>query len=551
MSAAAWAKETAAASNALAWVRSDAGAHVPEFLLEAQDPVDRACAHRQWAIRSGASGSRRMRLMDFDEYRAHDATGLAQLVADRQVSATELLMLARERAAAVNPRINAIVRDVPCDPDAERTGPFAGVPFLIKDLGMDVAGEPSSQGSRSLMATPMKEHSTIVQRWLDAGLTIFGKTNLPEFGAKAISEPLAWGPARNPWNLDHTPGGSSGGSAAAVAAGIVPCAGANDGGGSTRIPAACCGLVGLKPGRGLTPFGPAAGEAMHGAAVQGVVSRTVRDTAAMLDVICGGEASGPYEPAMPGASYASCVGQGPGRLRIGVRVPCAITPDPHPEARAAVDVAIKALVDLGHDVQELPDAPFDDAALAKEFLLAWFVYLAWEVQEAKRLTGAGDDGFERDTLIMAAIGRATSGADYVDAVQRRHEHARRLTTYFEKYDLLLTPTLATPPPRIGEFDLPGPLQRASDVLLRTRTARLLRHTPILDDMVQKNLGWVPYTQLANVTGRPAISLPLHWTADGLPLGVQFVAPLGGEPLLLRLAAQLEAAVPWDGRVAPL
>ena len=252
--------------------------------------------------------------MDFDEYRKHDATGLAQLVAAKEVSAAELLAVARERAAAVNPRINAIVRDVPAEPSEDLTGPFAGVPFLIKDLGQDYAGLPTSNGSRSLARHPVAEHSTVVKRWLDAGLVIFGKTNLPEFGAKAISEPLAWGPARNPWDLTRTPGGSSGGSAAAVAAGIVPCAGANDGGGSTRIPAGCCGLVGLKPGRGLTPFGPETAEMMHGAAVQGVVSRTVRDTAAMLDVICGDEPSGPYSPAMPSESFASCVGIDPGKL---------------------------------------------------------------------------------------------------------------------------------------------------------------------------------------------------------------------------------------------
>ena len=230
--------------------------------------------------------------MDFDEYRSYDATGLAELVADRQVTAAELLTLAKERAAAVNPRINAIVRDIPASATDQLNGPFAGVPFLIKDIAQDYAGLPTSQGSRALMSTPVAEHATVVQRWIDAGLVIFGKTNLPEFGAKAITESVAWGPARNPWDLSRTPGGSSGGSAAAVAAGIVPCAGANDGGGSTRIPAACCGLVGLKPGRGLTPMGPATSEAMHGAAVQGVVSRTVRDTAAMLDVICGGEPVG-------------------------------------------------------------------------------------------------------------------------------------------------------------------------------------------------------------------------------------------------------------------
>lgn len=487
--------------------------------------------------------------MNFDEYRKYDATGLARLVADGEVSPAELLTLARERAATVNPRINAIIRDVPPTTE-QREGPFAGVPFLIKDLGQDYAGLPSSLGSRSLKSTPVEEHSTIVQRWLDAGLVIFGKTNLPEFGAKGITEPGAWGPARNPWDLQRTPGGSSGGSAAAVAAGIVPCAGANDGGGSIRIPAGCCGLVGLKAGRGLTPFGPAGGESLHGAGVQGVVSRTVRDTAAMLDVICGGEASGPYLPALPSQPFASCVGEDPGKLRIGMRLPSAINPSPHPEAVAAVEATVRALTDLGHQVDELPQAPFDDAAVARDFLLTWFVHLAWDVDQAKKLTGAGNEGFERDTLIMAAIGGATGSVDYLDAVERRHEHTRRLSSFFESYDLLLTPTLATPPPRVGEFDLPVALQRASDALIKTRTAHLLRYTKIIDDMVDKNLGWVPYTQLANLTGRPAISLPLHWTADGLPLGVQFVAPLAGESLLIRLAAQLEQAMPWADRVAP-
>lgn len=489
--------------------------------------------------------------MDFDEYRAHDAVGLAKLVADKQVTAAELLDIAKARAAEVNPRINAIIRDIPVDASQRRDGSFAGVPFLIKDLAQDYAGLPTSSGSRALMSTPVPEHATVVQRWLDAGLVVFGKTNTPEFGAKGITEPDAWGPARNPWDLTRSPGGSSGGSAAAVAAGIVPCAGANDGGGSIRIPAGCCGLVGLKPGRGLTPSGPAVGEAMHGAAVQGVVSRTVRDTAAMLDVLSGPEPSAPYLPAMPESSFASAVGADPGRLRIGVRVPSAINPSPHTEAVEAVDRTVRALSDLGHHVDELPAAPFDDSTLASDFLLTWFVHAAREVAEAKRLTGAGDDAFERDTLIMAAIGRATGSVDYVDAVQHRHEHTRRLTTFFESYDLLLTPTMATPPPKIGEFDLPVMLQRAADVLLKTRTAGLLRHTGIVDDMVDKNLSWVPYTQLANLTGRPAISLPLHWTADGVPLGVQFVAPLGGEPLLLRLAAQLEQALPWADRLAPV
>ncbi|CAJ1587223.1 amidase [[Mycobacterium] wendilense] len=489
--------------------------------------------------------------MNLDEYRAHDATGLAQLVADKAVTAAELLALAQQRAAEVNPRLNAIVRDVPADPDRARTGPFGGAPFLIKDLSQDYAGVPTSAGSRAFMSLPATEHATVVQRWIDAGLVIFGKTNTPEFGAKGITEPDAWGPTRNPWDLQRSPGGSSGGAAAAVAAGIVPCAGASDGGGSIRIPAASCGLVGLKPGRGLIPSGPATGESMHGAAVQGVVSRTVRDTAGMLDVLAGGEPCAPFSPAVPATSFAAAVGRDPGRLRIGVRVPTAINPAPDREAFAAVETAVRVLTELGHHVEELPRAPFDDAALARDFLLTWFVYTAWELAEAKRVTGAGDDAFERDTLILAGLGRATSSVDYLDAVQRRHEHTRKLSTYFESFDLLLTPTLATPPPRIGEFDLPVALQRGADVLLKTRTAGLLRYTKIVDDMVDKNLSWVPYTQLANLTGRPAISLPLHWTADNLPLGVQFVAPLDGEALLIRLAAQLETALPWHDRVPPI
>ncbi len=244
-------------------------------------------------------------------------------------------------------------------------------------------------------------------------------------------------------------------------------------------------------------------------------------------------------------------GSRPGKLRIGVRVPTAINPSPHPEAYAAVEATVRALTELGHHVDELPQAPFDEAALAREFLLGWFVYTAWELAEAKRVSGAGDEMFERETLIMAALGRATHSVDYVDAVQKRHEHTRRLTNYFESYDLLMTPSLATPPPKIGEFDLPMALQHGADLLIRTRTARILRFTKIVDHMVDKNLGWVPYTQLANITGRPAITLPTHWTASGMPLGVQFVAPLEGESLLIRLAAQLEQALPWADRIAPV
>ncbi|MBB1029935.1 amidase [Dietzia sp. SLG310A2-38A2] len=493
--------------------------------------------------------------MHIDEYRRHDALGLADLARSGEVTAGELLDVALQQADTVNPHLNAIVHRMDARARERVTGPldgpFAGVPFLIKDLGQDYRGVPTSGGSRPLSHVPAAAHSTVVQRWLDSGLVIFGKTNTPEFGAKGITEPDLFGPARNPWDTSRTPGGSSGGSAAAVAAGVVPVAGASDGGGSIRIPAACCGLVGLKPGRGLVPMGPSIGEAMHGAATNGVISRSVRDSAAMLDVLAGGEPSGPYLPGVPTESFLSQVGQDPGRLRIGVCTASSINSEPHPEASASVEAAARTLSDLGHDVEMLTEQPVDDLALARDFLASWFVVLAWQVDDAKRRTGCRDGDFELDTQVMAALGRAHSSVEYVDTVMRRHEHVRRLSAYFDGYDLLVTPTLADLPPHIGALDTPRLAHRAATALLKTRTAGLLRRSGLVESMIDNNLNWIPYTQLANLTGRPALSLPLHRTPEGVPMGVQFVSQLGGESMLLRLAGQLEQAAPWDHLQPPV
>lgn len=487
-----------------------------------------------------------------DEYMDHDAVGLADLVRTGEATPTELLEAARSRAAAVNPDLNAIVVDIDPPVATGRTDArFHGVPFLLKDLHQDLAGYPTSGGSRSLAALPATESATVTRRWLDAGLVVFGKTNTPEFGAKGITESHLFGPARNPWNLEHTPGGSSGGAAAAVAAGVVPCAGASDGGGSIRIPASACGLFGLKPSRGLVPAGPRFSEGLGGSATDGVISRSVRDTAAMLDVLVGPTSVSPYVARTHDGRYEDEVGRPPGRLRIAVCTASEITPDPHPEASAAAHDAAELLAELGHEVDGLERAPVDDQALAEDFLTTWFAHCAYSVDEAKAATGSGDGGFEPDTRVMAALGRATDPVTLTRAIERRHEHVRRLASFHESYDLLLTPTTATPPPRVGAFDLPPALQRAQRTLLSLRVAGLLRHTPIIDQMISQNLGWVPYTQLANLTGRPAMSVPLHWTEDGLPIGVQLVGRLGAEPQLLRLAAQLEEARPWARRRPPL
>ena len=481
--------------------------------------------------------------MNFEEYSQHDAVGLAELVASRQVTPAELLEAARARADAVDPRLNAIVRRL--DPPSSSSvdgGPFAGVPFLLKDLFHDIAGEVTGNGCKALAQVRAPETTTVVQRWLDAGLVVFGKTNTPEFGAKGITEPELYGPARNPWNTQHTPGGSSGGAAAAVAAGIVPAAAASDGGGSIRIPAACCGLFGLKAGRGLVPSGPAVGEGLFGSSLNGVVTRSVRDTAALLDVVLGGDPTSPYAVAVPERPLAEEVGAEVGTLRIGV----GRDPAPGPEARAAVDEAVAVLEALGHQVEEVP-APYSFKPLAKDFLTSWFVNAAVLVERINAATGCGDEGFEQDTLLIAALGRATSSVEAYAAVDRRQGHVQRLAAFHQTHDLLLTPTLATPPPKVGAFDTPLPLRLLGRAVLKARAGAALPRLGVVDQMIDDNLGWIPYTQLANLTGRPAMSVPLHWTPAGLPLGVQFVGAPGSEPLLLRLAAQLEQAHPWADR----
>jgi amidase len=492
--------------------------------------------------------------VDERDYVELDGVGLAERVAAREASAAELLEIAQARADRLNPHINAICLRLD-DYATQRvsgdlSGPFAGVPFLLKDLRQDIAGIPTSSGCRALAGRRAQHTSTVAQRWLDAGLVIFGKTTTPEFGSKAVTEAELFGPTRNPWDLGRTPGGSSGGSAAAVAAGIVPVAGASDGGGSIRIPAACTGLVGLKPGRGLVPFGPVDGEPLYGLATNGVISRTVRDTAAMLDVLAGPDAVAAYAPALPDGPLLDDLDRPPARLRIGFSARSLLRRAPHPEAVRAVEHAAALLTDCGHEVEEV-DPPYDDARLGHDFLNISFVHQAIEIDRIKRETGAGDDGFEQDTRLMAAFGRAVSGVELQSIEERRGDHIAALADFHTTYDLLMTPTLGEPPIRIGELDMPAPLRVVVEGSLRTHTTRLMRLNGATAAIIDRNLACVPYTQLANVTGRPAISLPVYWTSDGLPMGVQFVGRLAGEGLLLRLGRQLEQAAPWAQRRPPL
>jgi Asp-tRNA(Asn)/Glu-tRNA(Gln) amidotransferase A subunit family amidase len=492
--------------------------------------------------------------MDQDDYLALDATAMAASVRDGAVTASELLEAAIVRADTVDPQIHAITRRL--DDDARDRamcaldGPLAGVPFLLKDLFQSQAGVVETGGSRALADAVAPETDTVVARWLDAGAVVFGRTNVPEFGIKGTTEPDLFGPTHNPWDLTRSPGGSSGGSAAAVAAGIVPVAGANDGGGSIRIPAACCGVFGLKPGRGVVPTGPGQGEFFHGGAVTGVVSRSVRDSALFLDVVRGTDpVAPPYAFAPPPESYVTAAQQDPPRLRIGVQVESALSDGLDPEVVAAVRSTADLLSEMGHTVVEARPA-IDERQLAEDFLLPWFVHVAATVDELRE-RGARDDDFELDTRVLAALGRATGGVAYERSLMRWHTHVRALSEFHRDHDLLLTPTTATTAPPLGAYATSALERAGAGIALRARLGRLIASTGAAQSGVLRNLRWVPFTQLANITGRPAVSVPLHQSRAGLPIGVQFVAPPGGEGLLFSLSARLEEALPWSGRRPPI
>jgi len=496
--------------------------------------------------------------MKFSEYLACDATQLAAHVARREVTADELLALALGQNERVHPRINAICRSLEAEARAQLagpplTGPFAGVPFLLKDGVQDVAGLPTGYGSTGMRRIVPAGTAHIVRRYRDAGLVVFGKTNLPEFALKAVTDSRANGRTSNPWNLAHTPGGSSGGSAAAIAAGIVPMAAGGDGGGSLRIPAACCGLFGLRPSRGRVSPGPGLGEAWFGASSEGVMSRSVRDTARALDAIAGPEPGDAFTIAPPAMAYVDAMQRPPRRLRVGFATTSPLGTAVHPEAVAAVADAATLLASLGHDVEEAaPD--IDGPLLARCYLHIYFGQVPAAMARAMA-AGASRNEFELLTRIIQTLGKATSAQALTTHLALWNQHARALAAFHQRFDLLLTPTLAHPPVRHGQGDPPMGQQRVLDLLDRTGILGLLARSGLLASTVDKiatdSLQYVPFTQLANLTGTPAMSVPLHWTADGLPLGVQFVAPFGQEDVLLQLAAQLEQARPWFGRVSPL
>ncbi len=470
--------------------------------------------------------------MAFAEYDRFDALGLAGLIAKKKISAREVVDEAIARAEALNPKLNAIVFEAfDRARDAAKgklpKGPFTGVPMLLKDMRAGAVGMPTRNGSRFMPAIPAEHDSTLVARYRAAGLIPLGKTNVPEFGILPTTESKLYGPAHNPWNLDHSTGGSSGGSACAVAAGIVPIAHATDGGGSIRIPAACCGLVGLKVSRGRITQGPDFADSTSGLSVDNVVSKSVRDTAAALDATCGLDYGDPYTAPPPEGSYLEGIKRKTKRLRIAVSYKALNGKPLHPDVVAAVKKTAKLCESLGHIVEE-KSPPLDPGVLTPAFMTLWAVNVAYGVEGLARLTGTtpSTDVIEGLTFGLYQAGKRITAIEMMAAKQAMDRAARTMVQFHETYDVWLNATLGAPPIKLGIIDVDE--QNVP-----------LAFAPILD--------YVPYTAMQNATGQPAIQLPLNFNKAGLPIGVQFVARYGGEMTLLKLAAELEKAQPWAQR----
>jgi amidase len=461
-----------------------------------------------------------------------DATALAGLVSQKMVKATELVEASLERVERLNPTLNAVVTPMyeqalaAAKADAPR-GPFSGVPFLLKDLVASYGGVPFTHGSAFLRDYIPKHDSELVVRLRKAGLIIIGKTNTSEFGILPTTEPSLHGPTRNPWDIDRTSGGSSGGSAAAVAAGLVPMAHANDSGGSIRIPASCCAVFGLKPTRARNPLGPDFGDVMSGLVAEHALTRSVRDSAALLDATSGADVGDPYCAPAPRRPFLQEVGEPPVRLRVAVSTKANNGAPIHQDCIDAVEDAAALCADLGHQVTDA--APPVNAELMGEALTT--VQLAActsTIDRLSRVTARTPtrDQFEPLTWALYELGRRRTASEYLLALDMLQKIARDVARFFENYDLWLTPTLSEPPVPLGTFASPN--DNPAQGLLRAGA-------------------FAPFTSICNITGQPAMSLPLFWNANGLPVGVHFVGRFGDEATLFRLAAQLEIARPWAHR----
>jgi amidase len=491
------------------------------------------------------------------EYDRLDGVALADLVRRGELSAAEVTEAAIARVAQRNPRLNAVVRPLEAlARDVARridpTAPFAGVPMLIKDLQSTIAGIPTSHGTRPMQQVLPDHDSEIIVRYRRAGAVFVGKSNTPEFGLTPFTESEALGPARNPWDVTRTTGGSSGGSGAAVAARMVPIAHGGDGGGSLRIPASCNGVFGLKPTRGRQPTGPDIGDAWRGFAQEHVLTRSVRDSAAMLDATAGEDVGAPVACPAQERPYLDEVQREPGALRIAVTTSPFFGNSVHPDCVAALDDSAALLASLGHHVEQAAPV-FDGQALARAFLTvvagecrADIEWMGEQIKRAPRM-----DDVEIATWALGLMGQSFSAADYAKSVRMLQVAGRTVGQFLTKYDLIVTPTLGAPPFTIGALQPTAAERFALTMFSKAGLGGVLKALGLLDETAKKVFGFIPYTPLFNTTGQPAMSVPLYWNAQGLPIGTHVVARFGDEATLFRVAGQLERARPWADRVPPL
>jgi len=483
-------------------------------------------------VGAASAGSSAMALRD---YAAHDATGLAALVKNREVSAAELLEIAIARAEAVHADINAVCLKHFAEARAALKGidpsaPLAGVPFLLKDLGVQMKGTITSNGSRFFADRVATYTSTVVQRYQAAGLNIFGKATSPEFGQIPNTVSLLWGRTRNPWNREYSAGGSSGGSAAAVAAGVVPAAHATDGGGSIRFPAAMCGLVGLKPTRSRTPHGPDKSEGWSGLSCGHVVSRSVRDSALLLDLTQGPEPGAAYWPPAPAGPYVDELAREPGKLRIAVITKSPVGTPVHQDNLDAVSKAAALCRSLGHDVSEAV-LPEQCGQLMQNFGIVSTVGVCSQIRDRARELGREPGPADLEPVVFGYYQQAPriSALDYEAARQFLQRLGFTMNAFMHDFDLLLMPMAPRAPWKVEDVTLEMPTE----------------------EFYKKAVGYSDFSAIFNATGQPAMTLPLHWNAAGIPVGTHFAARYGDEKTLFRLAAQLERAAPWDKRVSPM
>jgi amidase len=500
---------------------------------------------------------REVMMSGFSDYDKYDGLGLGEFVRKKEVKPSELVEEAISRIEKLNPQLNAVIYKMyelarkAADGDLP-DGPFKGVPFLMKDVITAYAGVPLTNGSRFFKDFVPDHDSELVKRFKATGVIVVGKTNTPEFGLVPITEPELFGPTNNPWDLSRTPGGSSGGSAAAVAARMVPLAHGADGGGSIRHPASCCGVFGLKPTRGRDPIGPDFGEVWRGLACSHVLTRSVRDSAAMLDATAGPDVGALYYAVPPARPFLSEVGIDPGRLRIAFTSKPLLGGTVDKDCAKGLEVTARLCQDLGHELIEV--APqIDGKAFARAFLTIVCVETRATIEESEVLLNrkALFKDFEPSTWALGLLGRQHRAPELSKSLNLVQRTARQIGEFFEKYSVLLTPTLAMPPVVTGALQPKGIQAVAMKFLGSLNAGWLINTLSGIDVLAEHVFEFMPYTPMFNVTGQPAMSVPLYWNDAGLPIGMQFVGRYGDEATLFRLASQLEKAKPWSERIPPI